>query len=362
MNSIIFIIGGMQRDGAERVISILADDFLKRNWEIYIITLLNENIEYDIDDRINIISLCGKNTSYLMRTLYWIFNLRKKIKKIKPAIMVSFVARINVLSLIATIGIKCRKVISERNDPIFDGRSIVTRYATFITYQMADCIIFQTKRAQNCFPSSIRKKSTIILNPVVVQTKALSPAKRNKKIVNVGRLAKQKNQKLLIEAFRMVYEKFPEYKLYIYGKGSLEAELKLLTERSGLENAVLFPGSYMDIHYKISDAQLFVLSSDYEGLSNALMEAMMMGLPCISTECAGSDEIINSGENGVLVPVGNKDELARAMIELIENEEKRNRIGLEAIASSEFFSEQNIICEWRRAIENTTICSCDGGD
>ncbi len=357
MGSIVFIIGGMQRDGAERVISILADDFLKRNWEVYIITLLNENIEYDIDNQINIINLCGKNTSYLSRTPYWIFNLRKEIKKIRPTIMVSFVARINVLSLIATIGVKCRKVISERNDPKFDGRSIVTKYATYITYQMADCIIFQTKRAQNSFLNSIIKKSTVILNPIIVQTKAVSPEKRNKKIVNIGRLEKQKNQRLLIEAFRIVYEKFPEYKLYIYGKGSLEPELKVLTKKIGLENAVLFPGSYMDIHYKISDAQLFVLSSDYEGLSNALMEAMMMGLPCISTECAGSDEIIKNGENGVLVPVGNKNKLARAMIELIENEEKRNKIGLEAIASSESFLEQNIICEWRSAIENTTIYS-----
>ena len=83
MGSIVFIIGGMQRDGAERVISILADDFLKRNWEVYIITLLNENIEYDIDNQINIINLCGKNTSYLSRTPYWIFNLRKEIKKIR---------------------------------------------------------------------------------------------------------------------------------------------------------------------------------------------------------------------------------------------------------------------------------------
>ena len=222
---------------------------------------------------------------------------------------------------------------------------------------MADCIIFQTKRAQNSFLNSIIKKSTVILNPIIVQTKAVSPEKRNKKIVNIGRLEKQKNQRLLIEAFRIVYEKFPEYKLYIYGKGSLEPELKVLTKKIGLENAVLFPGSYMDIHYKISDAQLFVLSSDYEGLSNALMEAMMMGLPCISTECAGSDEIIKNGENGVLVPVGNKNKLARAMIELIENEEKRNKIGLEAIASSESFLEQNIICEWRSAIENTTIYS-----
>lgn len=117
-----------------------------------------------------------------------------------------------------------------------------------------------------------------------------------KKIVTVGRLTVQKNQKLLIESFSEVLKKYPNIILEIYGDGEKREELKYIIKTLGVSNNVIFKGNILNVHEAIADAGLFVLSSDYEGLSNALMEAMMMGLPCISTTCAGSDELISDGK------------------------------------------------------------------
>ena len=105
-------------------------------------------------------------------------------------------------------------------------------------------------------------------------------------------------------------------------------------------------GNVPNIHEQISDANAFVLSSDYEGLSNALLEAMMMGLPCISTDCAGSDEYINNYENGLLVPIGDKDALASAMLEVLENKELSSRLGNNARKASATFAKDNVLNRW----------------
>lgn len=111
------------------------------------------------------------------------------------------------------------------------------------------------------------------------------------------------------------------------------------------------PGNVDNVHDELSDAEFFVLSSDYEGLSNALLEAMMMGLPCISTDCAGSSEIIQSGKNGLLVPVGSKEKLAEAMKQLILDRDLALRLGKEAQNTSKLFASKNILTEWELVLE-----------
>ena len=144
---------------------------------------------------------------------------------------------------------------------------------------------------------------------------------------------------------------FPEYSLIIYGEGTLRKELEVTISELGIMNKVSMPGNISNIHQKLLEAEFFVLSSDYEGLSNALLEAMMMGLPCISTDCAGSNEVIISGENGILVPVGNKDRLVNAMKLLINNREFALSLGKQAEETSNQFSSTNIIKKWESVLE-----------
>ncbi len=347
---IAFVIGNMQRDGAERVISILAGYYCKKGWTVDIVTLLDCKCDYELDINISIVSICRESKSYYGNILFWTNGIRRYAKSKKPKKIVSFVARINILTLIACFGLKINIIVSERNDPAADGRSNFVRIATFILYKLADCIVFQTLWAQSCFPKSIIKKSIVIPNPVKVS--ALASNIKMKKIVAVGRLEPQKNHAMLISAFKKIHDCYPDYSLYIYGEGRLRGSLIKQIQLLGLEEAVFLPGSAKDIHKKIADAEMFVLSSNYEGLSNALLEAMMMGLPCISTDCAGSNEVIQNNINGLLIPMGDTDKLAECMKQLINDKEFSSQISQESQMTSRQFDSEIVIRKWESAIEN----------
>ena len=126
----------------------------------------------------------------------------------------------------------------------------------------------------------------------------------------------------------------------------------VLIAELGLSDCVHLPGSVSNIHEWIADAEIFVLSSNHEGLSNALCEAMLMGLPCISTNCAGSNEIIKNGKNGILTDVGDEEQLASAIVSLIEDKEKAARLGMEAQKTAELMSKDIVISQWEKMIES----------
>lgn len=346
---ITFVIGNMQRDGAERVISILANYYCKKGWIVDIVTLLDCKCEYDLNENISLIPICRKNKSYYRNIIFWIKGIRKYVKSKKPERIVSFFARINILTLIACLGLKIRIIISERNDPAADGRSYFLRAATFIMYKFADGVVFQTLWAQSCFPKNIINKSSLIPNPIKVS--ACASEIKKKKIVSVGRLELQKNQSMLINAFNKIHDNYPEYTLHIYGEGKLRWTLTKQIQFLEIEEYVFLPGNVPDIHENIADAEMFVLSSDYEGLSNALLEAMMMGLPCISTDCAGSNEVIQNNVNGLLTPIGDADKLAECMKRLINDKEFSYKISKESQITSRKFHIDTVIRKWESIIE-----------
>lgn len=348
---IAFLIGSMGKGGAERVISVLANSYAERGWQVDILLLLNNSCDYDLNSNINIISICNENRSRIAQLPSWISNIRKYVKDKKPNNIISFIARINLITILACIGLNKSLFISERNDPIADGRSVFVRLATHILYPLADCVIFQTKWAQSCFSRRIQRKSVVIPNPIQVTTMASNYLKE-KKIIAVGRLIEQKNHVMLIRAFKDVYEKYPDYNLVIYGEGRLRDTLQNLIKELKLTDAVDLPGNISNIHEKIANAEMFVLSSDYEGLSNALLEAMMMGLPCISTDCAGSNEVIINGISGTIVEVGNQKNLEEGIIFNIQNKEIAYEMAMKAKETVNEFGLDKIINKWDNLLED----------
>lgn len=350
MGKIAFVIGGMSRGGAERVISILANHYAELGWKVDIVMLLSNKVGYELNEKICLIDMTRKTQNKIVGAPHWVLSFRKYVKESNPNIIVSFVARINVVVLLATLGMNKKIVISERNDPSMDGRSRFLDVATKVLYKKARKIIFQTKRAACHFTGEILKNSVIIPNPISVKYSVQKNTKH--KIVSVGRLAPQKNHKMLIEAFARIAHKYPEYQLWIYGEGTSRNELEAKIKKLRLEDKVFLPGNISDIHQKISDAEMFILSSDYEGLSNALLEAMMMGIPCISTTCAGSDEYIKDSYNGLLVPIGDTGKMEAAIARLIEDDDFRHGIGEAGKRSVEKCDSQIVLQKWCETIEN----------
>jgi glycosyltransferase involved in cell wall biosynthesis len=208
----------------------------------------------------------------------------------------------------ACVGLGIKHIISERNDPAHFGGSTITRIVSRLLMRKANGFVFQTKDAQAFYGGEIAKHSVIIPNPLFIgddYPDTQYVGEREETIVTTGRLNKQKNHPLLIRAFKRIAVEFPEYKLIIYGEGPERQNDEALISELGLQERVLLPGTINDVPAKIYKSSLYVLSSDFEGMPNALMEAMALGLPCISTDCpcGGPRELIYKGYIGMLVPV-----------------------------------------------------------
>lgn len=350
---LLIVLGSLNRGGAERVISIISDFFCEKKWDVTIALLLTNSVEYQINEEISIVDLSGKIESRIRRLPGWILKIRNLVKKQKPDVILSFAARINVITLLSCLGLKQKIVVSERNDPYKDGRSKFVDIMTKWLYPKAKSVVFQTKRAKAYFESHELSNATIMVNPISVKCLARKPTPG--KIVTVGRLAEQKNHKLLIDAFYKTLVEVPYANLFIYGDGVLKERLINQIEVLSISKHVHLMGNVSDIHEQIADAELFVLSSDYEGLSNALLEALKMGLTCITTNCAGSDEYIINQENGLIVNVGDKDGLATAMIELLQDRKQAKILGEEAYRRSRAFDKEVVLNQWYKLIDEVSM-------
>lgn len=353
MKKIIFISGSMTRGGAERVISILSNYFVNSGWNVSIITCLHHEIEFDLDPRIQMIDISNPPRNQLADTPRMIFALKSIIKKEKPDIVLSFMVKISIITAIACRGLHVRLFMSERSDPI-NSRTWVLRQIGEWAYSQATAVVLQTNQVKNCFHKKVQKKSIVIPNPVTVQ--AYASENKEKVIVTVGRLEKPKNYKMLINAFSLFYQTHPDYRLRFYGTGTLEKKLKNQVRNLGLTDAVDFMGNTMDVHLQIKNASLFVLSSDFEGLSNALIEAMMMGLPCISTDCNGADAIIDANESGMIIRRGDTHALAEAMCKMIDDRKLAESYAAEAHRRTMSRFSADLICkQWKALVEGKKV-------
>ena len=305
--------------GAEKQIIMLANAMAERGHNVTLISICANNKCYDLDESVEYIFLPDKKTG-ILRIVYRYQNIKEKLKRIKPDITVNFWFQSAYLTALMKKSITGKIIYSERGDPGDKEYSGMMGAVRSLTLPRIDGFVFQSKGAQSFFNESVLSRSTVIPNPVFVKAEDYPEVKeRRKVIVTVGRLHSQKNQKLLIEAFSLIADQIPDYTLEIYGDGELKYELQELIDNLKLEERVFLMGTSKKIHNLINDASLFVLSSDYEGLPNTLLEAMALGIPCVSTDCSpgGAREIIEDGIDGVITPVGDREKLADAILHSI---------------------------------------------
>ncbi len=320
MRKITFYIDSMGLGGANRVMANLVNYFHNNGYDVCLIndvSLTGENEEYPIPDGIKrcIIDNDCKHDNSISKQLHRLKAIRKIVKDNDAEVIVSFMGPPNIRMLLATLGMKVKKVVSVRNDPYREYGTGIKRFFARTIFGLADTCVFQTEEAKAYFPTGVKKKAKVILNPVKENFYRTKRSDTVRDIVSIGRLFPQKNHELLIRAFAKVADFCPNENLYIYGEGPLRKELQNLIAELNLQNRVFLPGSITDVNEKLSKAKLFVLSSDYEGMPNGLMEAMACGVPVISTDCpcGGPRYLLGDNEYGLLVPCNSAEKLAEAI-------------------------------------------------
>lgn len=350
---ILFYINTLANGGAERVMSCLATDFSENHHECVIVTSFPTENEYDVGNNVKRISLFSErlNCSFFKRNLRLTNRLRKHIKSEQPDIVIAFMAEPNFRAIIASLGLNNKVLVSVRNDPIREYPTAVLRFLAKTLFRLADGIVFQTEDAKKWAPLRIQKKCRIIFNQISDSFYNVETVRYRRDIVTTGRLTEQKNHKMLIRAFASIANKI-EDNLIIYGEGELRGELEALVSELHMEKRIFLPGVTKDVAKTILSAKLFVLSSDYEGMPNSLMEAMAMGIPCISTNCPCGGPRMLFGEllADRLIACGDE----KGLCEKIEKMISQNVTGENEKLLSEQFRPEIIVRKWEDYIED--IC------
>lgn len=356
MRRIGFVIGTMRGGGAQRVVSVLSSYFAEKEYKVSIITTSDNICDYEISKKVQLCSLHAHTSLKGIKQLVCFIKLMKHLKNGSYDYVVAFLPMTCIyVAACKVLGCKFKYIASERMDPKQDPDSMLLRRLRDWSYGVADGLVYQTEDAQNHFPSSWKKKSKIIYNPINTQIPTPYSGEREKRIVTAVRLEKQKNLEMLIEAFKIFNSKHPEYILEVYGKGTLKADLERRIREYGLENDFLLKGFANDIYERMRKASFFVLSSDYEGVSNSMLEALCIGLPVVSTDhpIGGAKMFIKHGENGYLTPVGDSAAFADAMDKFVSLDEySKKQMSIQAQSIRSELHPQKVCEQWEAFITN----------
>lgn len=389
---VFFLIDNLGGGGAERVVSLLSNGFSADGYNVSIVTLEDSNTAYDLSPDINVFHvsqlsdysffykaisiiyrwyyrvlrakiiqpLCKKlcihlpldEDTYLFFYIRYAWPCRDLLKKHQGATAFAFLPPSAIALAIASKRLDIKTVFCERNYPLRNDMREDLRRLRDKHVRKYRFSVFQTETQKEYYDSIIGGEKRIILNPLKSDLPIPYIGKRSKRIVNFCRLNHQKNLPLLIRSFAEIHSNYPEYILEIYGTGPDENEVLGAISDNHVEDSVFVKPFSKTIHQDILDASMFVSTSDFEGLSNSMLEAMAIGLPCVCTDCkgGGARAVIHDGENGLLVPVGDKDAVVNAIKAIILNPEYAAKLGKNASKIREELSEERIICEWENLI------------
>jgi glycosyltransferase involved in cell wall biosynthesis len=356
---IVFLIDKLSYGGGEKIIVCLSKTFSEIGHDIYFYSW-NKKLLEKSEDKPSFIKeirfLVHKGIGVKGKILS-VLELKKALISDKIDAVISFNIGVSEMTTIAGILADVPVIISERIDPIFFPKVKIHRLLRPFFYALASGKVFQTCHVLNYYPKFVQKGSCVIPNPIMYKdlpAPILDQKLKRKEIVAVGRLSPEKRFDLLIRSFQRVSKKHPEFILNIYGEGELYNDLEKQIEECGLIGKVVLHGNIEDILEQINGAEIFVMASEHEGMPNSLIEAMAMGLACVSTNfpSGGAEVLIQSGINGILVPVGDIDAMSDALIRLIEDDGLRISIGREAANIRKTNSLESISRKWINYIQN----------
>ena len=349
-----FVTANLGSGGAERVTSLLANQFCQKGYDVEIIFFRDRLIFYELDSRIKVVVIeeeCHSNAMW--RKVLW---LRSYVKKTRPNVVIPFRVSVYCTTILSLLGVSVPIVASERIDP-----RIPDSYWTLLRRLLLPFVshlVVQTNYIKSYYPKFVQKKTTVIPNPVrdevfhQIENGKLTIDNEEKlnRIISVGRLYPQKNQKMMIRAFAKVADAFPDWQLVIYGEGPLRESLELIVESLEMKDRILLPGRTEHVVDELRKSKIFCMSSDYEGMSNSMIEAICTGLPVISTKVSGTEDLVKDGENGLLMEIRDEISLSRRMRSLMEDENMMKKMSYNSYCSGRRFRLETIVEQWEDVI------------
>lgn len=358
---IAFHLNCLEQGGAERVVTNLANRFAAGGYEVIIATEWYGENEFQTDKRVRRVHVGLREgdgrrhrlVQFYLRVKY----LREFLKKERPDILIPFARKALYRGLMAAYFIKIPVLISIRTDPAGHYEERSDKIQIPLLFPRADGCVFQTQGAREFFAPRLQENSRIILNPINPKYIGVpEPVKRTKTVVQSGRLVDFKNQPMLIRAFINVHQKHPDYDLKIYGGDSFDGTKEILEqiiEENEAGAYVHLMGASDSLEKDMVDAALFAFTSDWEGLPNALMEAMALGLPIVATDCpcGGPRTIMTHEEDGLLIPIKDQQALEDGINRLIEDRALAERLGRQARKIAEKANANAVFEQWQDYIE-----------
>ncbi|MFH0789441.1 MAG: glycosyltransferase family 4 protein [Pseudomonadota bacterium] len=361
INRILLIISSLSPGGAERVMTNMANYWSGKGVKVNLITFDDGSAPpfYDLDPQVNhlplgILGYSSNPGIGLWNNLRRIHILRQTIRSQSPDMIISFIDLTNVLVLLACLGSKIPVLVSEHSDPAVTPIGPLWRGLRLWTYSRAGQVVVLNLRAKSYFPVKIQKQTTIIPNPVLLEERGSikDETLHVPTVLAMGRISAEKRMDILIQAFALIKDRHPDWRLVILGDGPLRSDLEGLRDRLDLSSRVHFLGVVKNPYPILRKGDLFVLSSRFEGFPMALCEAMACGLPVISSEYhEGVREIVREGIDGLLVPPGDVGALAEALDRLMSDEAERKQLGRRGVEIVERFGLKKIMDQWENLIE-----------
>ena len=346
-----FYISSLSGGGAEKVLITLAEAFSKRGHKTSICSLEKRPQFYGVSNEVSLEKISTKGKFSFVKDFYF---MRKRIKLRNSDVIVSFLSRCNLMVLLASMFNNKKIIVCDRNNPLREHSKIVFELSCQF-YRLADCIVVQTEQIKSYYPKYLQNKVRVLENPIdfqrLMEQSGGWQIKKDNTIISIGRLEAQKDFSTLIKAFSKIANKYPEWKVKIFGKGDMREQLQNEIDILGLHEQILLCGRTEKPFLELKKAKIFVLSSNYEGFPNALCEAMLAGLPCIASDCvSGPRELIDREENGFLFDVGNVEELVEKLNILLGNVALREKIGKRANITVQRLELSQICKKWEEMV------------
>ena len=358
---IVFHLNCLEQGGAERVVTNLANRFAKEGYQVIVATEWYGENEFQVDSKVRRVHVGlregDEGKPHLVQFLLRVQYLKRFLKKEKPDILIPFARKALYRGLMAAYFMKIPVLISVRTDPAQHYYRLSDKIQMWLLFPRADGCVFQTEGAREFFAPRLQENSRIVLNPIHEKyIDVPKPKMRTKTVVQSGRLVDFKNQPMLIRAFMKVHEKHPEYDLKVFGGDSLDGTKEILEDlirKNKAEDFIHLMGASDTLEKDLADAAIYAFTSDWEGLPNALMEAMALGLPIVATDCpcGGPRTIMTNEVDGLLIPIKDEQALADGINRLIENPDLAERIGMEAGKIADRANGQAVYEQWRDYIE-----------